>query len=360
MSTTALVILAPGFEEIEAVTVIDVLRRAAFEVTVAGTVPGPIPAARQTRHLADVDIDVVKDRSFDVVVLPGGNEGTANLKKDARVLEIIDRQKKAGRWTAAICAAPTILHAHGWLEANHRVTCHPSVQDQIPPRQLVPAARVVVSDRLITSLAAGSAMEFAYAIVEQLLGKEAVEKVNQGVVAPLLPPQKAVFLDRDGVLNASVVRDDKPYPPQTLDEFVLLPGVIEACSRLKGAGYRLVVVTNQPDVGRGAQSREMVEAMHKRLAEWLPIDRIEVCYDAKDGESARRKPGVGMALEAARLLNIDLSRSFLVGDRWRDIDCGFNAGCRTIFIDHGYAEELRRAPDFVVKDLSAAAAIILG
>lgn len=184
MSLTALVILAPGFEEIEAITPIDVLRRAGIEVTVAGTVSGPITAARQTRHLADVDLDTVKDKTFDIVILPGGNEGTENLKKDARVKAITNRQKNAGKWVAAICAAPTVLLANGWIEPAHSLTCHPSVQNQIPMDQLDKKARVVVSDKLITSLAAGSAMEFAYAIVEQLLGKEAVAKVNAGVVAP--------------------------------------------------------------------------------------------------------------------------------------------------------------------------------
>lgn len=171
--------------------------------------------------------------------------------------------------------------------------------------------------------------------------------------------RKAVFLDRDGVLNASVVREGKPYPPQSVEEFVLLPGVAEACTRLKQAGYLLVVVTNQPDVGRGTQSRQAVEVMHTLLMSWLPVDRVEVCYDAHDGASTRRKPGPGMIVDAANALNVDLSQSFMVGDRWRDVDCGFNAGCRTIFIDQGYSEDLRRQPDFSVKDLPAAADVIL-
>ncbi|PAW79135.1 MAG: D,D-heptose 1,7-bisphosphate phosphatase [Verrucomicrobia bacterium Tous-C9LFEB] len=172
---------------------------------------------------------------------------------------------------------------------------------------------------------------------------------------------KAVFLDRDGVLNAPVVRDGKPYPPQTVAAFQLLPGVAEACAQLKDAGYLLVVVTNQPDVGRGTQSREAVEAMHAKLQELVPVDRIEVCYDADDAVgSGRRKPAPGMILEAARALDVDLAQSFMVGDRWRDVDCGANAGCRTIFIDRGYREELRQQPDFVAQDLADAVGIILG
>jgi DJ-1 family protein len=359
MSLSALVILAPGFEEIEAITPIDILRRAEFSVTVAGTVAGSISAARQTRHQPDVELDAVKDQLFDIVILPGGAGGTANLKADTRVKEILERHKRERRWIAAICAAPTILHAHGLLEPPQRITCHPSEQANIPATQLQGGSRVVVSGKIITSLAAGSAMEFAYAIVEQLLGKDAVAKVNQGVCSLVAPKQHAVFLDRDGVVNASVVRNGRPFPPQTLEEFVLLPGATDACSRLKRAGYLLVVVTNQPDVGRGTQPQKVVEEMNQDLVENLPIDAVKVCYDPRDEEGSRRKPSPAMLLEAAREFNIDLSQSYIVGDRWRDIDSGYNAGCRTIFIDHNYNEKLKRQPEFSVKNLSEAARIIL-
>lgn len=172
----------------------------------------------------------------------------------------------------------------------------------------------------------------------------------------------AVFLDRDGVLNAAVVRGGKPFPPATLQDFKLMPRVRKACAELKAMGFRLVVVTNQPDVGRGCQSRRTVEAMHRRLLQLVPeLDRIEVCYDSGDEvpPSPDRKPAPGMVLRAARELEVDLSRSFLVGDRWRDIDCGHAAGCRTIFIDHGYGEALRQSPDFRASDLEHASKIIL-
>lgn len=172
--------------------------------------------------------------------------------------------------------------------------------------------------------------------------------------------RKAVFLDRDGVLNASVVRDGQPYPPTTLAEFQLLPGVIEACAALQRAGYLLIVVTNQPDVGRGTQSRESVETMHAELLRQINLDRVEVCYDAHDNVgSGRRKPAPGMIRDAARELGIDLAQSFMVGDRWRDVDCGRNAGCRTIFIDCGYRETLRQQPDHIVRNLPEAAQLIL-
>jgi D-glycero-D-manno-heptose 1,7-bisphosphate phosphatase len=158
-----------------------------------------------------------------------------------------------------------------------------------------------------------------------------------------------------------VVRAAKPYPPASVDEFVLLPGVVEGCARLKAAGFILVVVTNQPDVGRGTLPQAVVEAIHDRLRVQLPIDRIEVCYDAGGAQppSAFRKPAPGMLLRAARELGLDLGRSWMVGDRWRDVDCGKNAGCRTVFIDGDYAEALRAKPDFTVRSFTEVVEIIL-
>jgi D-glycero-D-manno-heptose 1,7-bisphosphate phosphatase len=171
----------------------------------------------------------------------------------------------------------------------------------------------------------------------------------------------AIFLDRDGTLNLGITRDGKPYPPRTSAEFELFPGVESACAALKAAGYVLVVATNQPDVGRGTQTQASVEAMHAKLRLMVSeIDRIEVCYDPGWEElSPRRKPEPGMLLDAAAALDLDLSRSWMIGDRWRDIDCGRRAGVRTVFIDRGYAEELRARPDFTAKSLPEAAAIIL-
>ncbi len=174
----------------------------------------------------------------------------------------------------------------------------------------------------------------------------------------------AVFLDRDGTLNAAVVRDGKPYPPDTLAGFRLHDGVAESCARLKAAGHVLVVATNQPDVGRGKQDRAVVESMHARLRELIPaLDLIQVCYHggAAHGQPcACRKPAPGMLLDAAARLGLDLARSWMVGDRWGDIDAGHAAGCRTILIAHGYAERApARPPHFTVKSLPAAAGIIL-
>lgn len=176
----------------------------------------------------------------------------------------------------------------------------------------------------------------------------------------------AIFLDRDGTLNVQVIRAGKPYPPQTVDEFRLFPDAAPGCADLAAAGYILVVATNQPDVGRGTQSQAVVEAMHAKLQSLIPqIARVEACYAPGKDHSPhlpadpRRKPEAGMLLDAARDLGLDLTRSWMVGDRWRDIDCGKRAGVRTVFIDFGYAEELRSPPDFTVKNFAEAAAVIL-
>jgi D-glycero-D-manno-heptose 1,7-bisphosphate phosphatase len=172
---------------------------------------------------------------------------------------------------------------------------------------------------------------------------------------------QAVFLDRDGVINRALERDCKPYPPRNLDEFEILPEVPAACAKLKQAGFLLVVVTNQPDVGRGTLKQEIVEAIHAGMCQQLPIDRVEVCYHPGQGASDCdcRKPKPGMLLRATKELGIDLAQSWMVGDRWRDIDCGHAAGCHTIFIERGYAEALREKPDFSAGNLAEAADIIL-
>lgn len=175
-----------------------------------------------------------------------------------------------------------------------------------------------------------------------------------------MPSRPAVFLDRDGTLNVQVIRDGKPYPPHSLADFRLFPGVPEACRELAAAGYVLVLATNQPDVARGTQELAVVEAMHRQLRQWIPeIARIEVCYDSGDAPSQRRKPEPGMLLDAAAALDLDLTRSWMIGDRWRDVDCGQRAGVRTVFIDLGYTEGLDSPPDFTVKSFPEAARIVL-
>lgn len=164
----------------------------------------------------------------------------------------------------------------------------------------------------------------------------------------------AVFLDRDGVLNRAEVRDGKPYAPRRLQDFRLLPGVAAAVTMLKQAGFLIVVVTNQPDIGNGLVALTEVEAMHARLRARLRVDAIEVCPHG-DGDGCEcRKPAPGLLLAAARRLSIDLNGSFIVGDRWRDIIAGREAGCYTVFVDRGYRETKPVEADAVVRSLPAA------
>jgi D-glycero-D-manno-heptose 1,7-bisphosphate phosphatase len=173
--------------------------------------------------------------------------------------------------------------------------------------------------------------------------------------------KRAVFLDRDGVINRAITRDGLPFPPMSLSDFEILPGVPEACAKLRAAGFLLVVATNQPDVGRGIVPRELVEAMNAQMEKLIQLDRIEICFHPGRGASDCdcRKPKPGMLLRAAAELNIDLAQSWMVGDRWRDVDCGHAAGCRTVSIEGNYVEALRQKPDFSARHLGEAADIIL-
>jgi len=171
--------------------------------------------------------------------------------------------------------------------------------------------------------------------------------------------KRAVFLDRDGVINASVVRNGKPYPPASAAEMEILPGVGDALAKLRAAGFDLIVVTNQPDVARGTQSREAIDAMHDRLQHELALDAIYACFHDDADACACRKPKPGLLLNAARDRGIDLATSFMVGDRWRDTDAGLAAGCRAIFIDRGYSERKPERFAVNVAGLPEAAAWIL-
>ena len=172
--------------------------------------------------------------------------------------------------------------------------------------------------------------------------------------------RRAVFLDRDGVINEAVVRDGKPYPPQSMVELRLLPGVEEAIRKFKELEFVVIVVTNQPDIRTGLQRLDVVEEMHRKLMEWLPIDAIKVCYHIDDDGCDCRKPKTGMIRDAAREYDVDLTASFMVGDRWRDIEAGIGAGCHSLFIDYGYDEGRPKGNFDTVSGLLEAAQIILG
>jgi D-glycero-D-manno-heptose 1,7-bisphosphate phosphatase len=164
---------------------------------------------------------------------------------------------------------------------------------------------------------------------------------------------KAVFLDRDGVLNQAVVRDGKPYPPGSALEMTVNPEAPEALARLRAAGFLLIVVTNQPDLARGKQTREAVEEIHAALRAAMFLDAIYICDHDGAEQCDCRKPKPGMLLRAAADFEVSLEASFMIGDRWRDVEAGSRAGCRTVFIDYRYQErEPEMPPDVTVSTLS--------
>jgi D-glycero-D-manno-heptose 1,7-bisphosphate phosphatase len=166
---------------------------------------------------------------------------------------------------------------------------------------------------------------------------------------------RAVFLDRDGVINAAVVRGGKPFPPVSVAETRILDDVPGALALLKTAGFRLAVVTNQPDVARGVQTRETVEAINTFLASQLPLDHFEICYH-DDGDACDcRKPKPGLIFRSALALGVDATKGFVIGDRWRDIEAGRSAGCKTVWIDRGYSEKEPAKFDHRANSLLAAA-----
>jgi D-glycero-D-manno-heptose 1,7-bisphosphate phosphatase len=170
-------------------------------------------------------------------------------------------------------------------------------------------------------------------------------------LTPLQIGRPAVFLDRDGVLNEAVVVNGRPTPPATLADLQMRPGVVEACTELHDAGYVLVLVTNQPDIARGTQTRAEVNRMHARLREVLPLDDIVMCVHDDDDNCRCRKPQPGMLLDAADRLGLDLSVSVCVGDRWRDVEAARRAGVRAVFVECHYDEPAATGADLIVGSL---------
>ncbi len=181
-----LVPLAAGFEEMEGVIIIDVLRRAGVEVVAAGLQPGPIVASRGTRHLADVELADVADQEFDMIVLPGGAEGAKNLEADERLGAMLRRQRaKDGVYIGAICAAPNVLRNLKLIQGEDRFTLHPATLESGTGGTYAAGERLVRTGNIITSVGPGSAFEFALALVEELCGPEK----RAAVAAPMhLPP----------------------------------------------------------------------------------------------------------------------------------------------------------------------------
>lgn len=171
---------------------------------------------------------------------------------------------------------------------------------------------------------------------------------------------KAVFLDRDGVLNEPIIIAGKPFPPTSLAEMVIDEFAVAATNLFSEKGFMNIVVSNQPDVARRLISRDVVEELNDYLFSNLTLDHIEVCYHDDNDNCSCRKPKAGMLLSTSRKFNIDLSQSFMIGDRWRDIDAGKAAGCKTIFIDRHYSELKPDKPTFVASSLYDAAEQLLG
>jgi D-glycero-D-manno-heptose 1,7-bisphosphate phosphatase len=168
------------------------------------------------------------------------------------------------------------------------------------------------------------------------------------------PVRTAVFLDRDVVLNEAIVRNGRSYPPRDLSELVITCGANAALKELKRRGFLLIVVTNQPDIARGKANRFGVDKINAQLAGILPLDAIEVCEHDDNDQCDCRKPKPGMILRAREKFGVDLAASFMVGDRWRDIEAGRRAGCRTILIGDGYGETFPSAPTIKLASLRRA------
>ena len=171
---------------------------------------------------------------------------------------------------------------------------------------------------------------------------------------------KAIFLDRDGVINKSIIVEGKPFAPVSLDEFEIIPGVSRELKRLKVAGFLTVLVTNQPDLSTGKQTLESLNHIHKFLLNECTLDGIKVCSHTNEHFCDCRKPRPGMLIEASKELDIDLSESYMIGDRWSDIEAGQRAGCKnTFFIDYGYKEKKPTGEFILVESLSDCVQIIL-
>jgi D-glycero-D-manno-heptose 1,7-bisphosphate phosphatase len=167
--------------------------------------------------------------------------------------------------------------------------------------------------------------------------------------------RQAVFLDRDGLLNRAFLHaDGKSHPPASPRELEIMPGVMDVCQSLRRIGFLLIVVTNQPDVARGAQRREVVEAINMKLRQEIPLDDIIVCYHDEADNCPCRKPRPGMLLEAASAWDIDLPKSFMIGDRWTDVEAGRRVGCKTVLVNADHVEAGRCHPDFQTDSLREA------
>jgi|TARA_B100002003_G_scaffold121440_1_gene112113 D-glycero-D-manno-heptose 1,7-bisphosphate phosphatase len=170
--------------------------------------------------------------------------------------------------------------------------------------------------------------------------------------------KKAAFLDRDGVINRAIIKDGKPLSPNTLNELEILPGVIQSITKLKKLNFVCLVVTNQPNVSRKKIDKNSVIQMNNFLKNEIPLDDFFVCYHDDKDNCDCRKPKPGLLLKAGKKWDVDFKKSFMIGDRWRDIEAGKNVGCKTIFLDYKYSETKPKNPSFVSDTLLNAVHII--
>jgi protein deglycase len=184
MPKRVLVPLAGGFEEIEALTIVDILRRADVEVVVAGLAPGLVTGRSGISVAPDVALDdALEGPAFDLVALPGGMPGATTLRDDPRIIAALGITHRRGGWVAAICAAPIALERAGLLDGRE-ATCHPGMSAELPEAARN-EDRVVISGRVVTSRAPGTAMELAFALVRILCGEAKAAEINNGVLAAL-------------------------------------------------------------------------------------------------------------------------------------------------------------------------------
>lgn len=169
---------------------------------------------------------------------------------------------------------------------------------------------------------------------------------------------KAVFLDRDGVVNKAIVIAGMPYPPKSIDELQILPGVRDGIAQLMQNHFKVFIVTNQPDVARGTVLLQNVQVINTFLAKELSIEKVYCCFHDGIENCSCRKPKPGMIFEAAEEWGLDLSNSFLIGDRWRDIEAAHNAGLTSILIDYDYNEK-KVKPNYTCTDFKSAVDFIL-
>lgn len=180
-----------------------------------------------------------------------------------------------------------------------------------------------------------------------------------GICEVMVKNKRAVFFDRDGVLNSVILKNGKPYPPATVDELVIAEGAAIALNKLTELGYFLIGVTNQPDVARGTTTKASVDEINHAILKHLPLHEIRVCFHDDTDQCSCRKPKPGLLIQAAQDYSIDLTKSFMIGDRWKDIDAGIAANCKTIWIKTDYNEKQPANMDFTANTIMEAVDWIL-